>query len=197
MKRNVIFSAVMLLLATVFIAIMPTEAEGAVYADTVRLHILANGDGARDQALKIAVRDRVLTDFSGQLSDFENAEEAKVSLYELLPEIKDRCEECVREMGYDYSVDVKVTEEWFETREYGSLTLPAGRYTSLKILLGEGEGQNWWCVMFPPLCLDMATENAPADDAIANYTDEEQILISGGGYRVKFKVLELISSAFS
>ncbi len=193
MRGSLIFSTVMLLLAAVFIAIMPTEAECAVYADTVRLHILAPSDSAEDQALKLSVRDEVLRNFSGRLSASADADEAITELRELLPELTECCEACVADSGFDYSVSVAVSEEWFETREYGELTLPAGRYASLKIVLGEGEGQNWWCVMFPPLCLDMATDDTLAD----NYTDEEQALITGGGYRMKFKLLELISSAFS
>ena len=82
------------------------------------------------------------------------------------------------------------------TRNYESFSLPKGYYTSLKIVIGRGEGKNWWCVMFPPLCLDMATESAPADDAVKKYSSEEFILVSKNGYNAKFKVLEIISGAF-
>ena len=192
MGKNIIFSAVMVLMAALFIAVMPTEAEGAVYEDTVRLHILAKSDSAEDQAAKIALRDAVLSEFGERLRAAECAEDARGALSGMVGEIEEFCAEELLEMGYSGDVDVTLIEEWYETREYADFTLPAGVYTSLRIVIGEGEGQNWWCVMYPPMCLDVACE-----DAAQNYTDEERVLISGNGYRAKFKILELISSAFS
>ena len=192
MRKNIVFSAVMMLMAALFIAVMPTEAEGAVYEDTVRLHILAESDSAEDQAMKIAVRDAVLSEFGVRLREAECAEDARAALSEMVYEIEEFCASELRGMGYSGGVSVTLVEEWYETREYADFTLPAGVYTSLKIVIGEGEGQNWWCVMYPPMCLDVACE-----DATDSYTDEERVLISGNGYRAKFKILELISSAFS
>ena len=192
MGKNIIFSAVMVLMAALFIAVMPTEAEGAVYEDTVRLHILAKSDSAEDQAAKIALRDAVLSEFGERLRAAECAEDARGTLSGMVGEIEEFCAEELLEMGYSGVVGVTLIEEWYETREYADFTLPAGVYTSLRIVIGEGEGQNWWCVMYPPMCLDVACE-----DAADIYTDEERALISGNGYRAKFKILELISSAFS
>ena len=192
MSKNIIFSAVMVLMAVLFIAVMPTEAEGAVYEDTVRLHILAESDRAEDQAIKIALRDAVLSEFGERLRTADGAENARGALSGMVNEIEEFCTGELRDMGYTGGVSVSLIEEWYETREYADFTLPAGIYASLKIVIGEGEGQNWWCVMYPPMCLDVACENA-ADI----YTDEERALISGNGYRAKFKILELISSAFS
>lgn len=197
MKKNVLFSCVMILIATLFISVMPTDAEGAVYEDTVRLHILANSDTEEDQALKLKIRDAVLKEYGGALSSSDSAEAARDTLEGLLVEIESFCEAEVRKLGYSYNVSVSLGEEWYDTREYEDFTLPKGVYTSLRIFIGEGDGQNWWCVMFPPLCLDVATEKAPADDAIGKYSDEEVTLISKKGYNVKFKLLELISGAFS
>ena len=192
MGKNIIFSAVMVLMAALFIAVMPTEAEGAVYEDTVRLHILAKSDSAEDQAAKIALRDAVLSEFGERLRAAECAEDARGALSGMVGEIEAFCAEELLRMGYSGGVGVTLIEEWYETREYADFTLPAGVYTSLRIVIGEGEGQNWWCVMYPPMCLDVACE-----DAAQIYTDEERVLISGNGYRAKFKILELISSAFS
>ncbi len=183
----------MVLMAVLFIAVMPTEAEGAVYEDTVRLHILAESDSAEDQALKIALRDAVLCEFGARLRTTECAENAKDELSRSVDEIEEFCNTEIAKLGYDGEVSVTLVSEWYETREYADFTLPAGVYTSLKIVIGEGEGQNWWCVMYPPMCLDVALESEGAD----RYTDEERVLISGNGYRAKFKILELISSAFS
>ena len=98
--------------------------------------------------------------------------------------------------GYNYTASATLTEEWYDTRSYENFTLPQGNYYSLRIIIGEGVGKNWWCVMFPPLCLDIATENAPADDGIVDYTKSEINLITNRKYTVKFKILELLSDAF-
>ncbi len=193
MNKNIIFSAVMVLMAVLFIAVMPTEAEGAVYEDTVRLHILAESDSAEDQALKLALRDAVLSEFGARLRAAESGEDARGTLSGMIGEIEDFCRAEIARLGFDNVVSVTLTEEWYETREYADFTLPAGVYTSLKIVIGKGEGQNWWCVMYPPMCLDVACDDTAKD----KYTDEERVLISGNGYRAKFKILELISSAFS
>jgi stage II sporulation protein R len=193
MSKNIIFSAVMVLIAVLFIAVMPTEAEGAVYEDTVRLHILAESDSAEDQAVKIALRDAVLFEFGARLLAKESADGARQELALSVDEIEDFCRAEIARLGYSGTVSVTLIKEWYETREYADFTLPAGVYTSLKIVIGKGEGQNWWCVMYPPMCLDVAI----ADEAADRYTDEERALISGNGYRAKFKILELISSAFS
>lgn len=195
--KNTIFAILMIMAATIFAAVIPTEAEGAVYSDTVRLHILANSDSTEDQALKLAVRDAVLCEFGKELSSSEDAEVARDRLHEALPKIKEFCEAEIARQGYRYDVSVTLGEEWYDTREYDSFTLPSGIYTSLIIAIGSGNGQNWWCVMFPPLCLDIATESAPKDDAVKKYSDEEFTLISGNGYRAKFKILELIADTFS
>lgn len=190
MKR--IFPVIIILIATLIIAVLPTEKELAIYDDTVRLHILANSDSEEDQALKLSVRDRVLKDFSYELSELHSTALAKEKLSTLIPEIKETAENTVRDMGYDYSVSVTLGEEWFDTREYEDFTLPKGCYQSLIIHIGKGEGKNWWCVMFPPLCLDIATDKSKSSPS---YTDEEIRLISTSRYNVKFKLLELISES--
>ena len=196
MKR-LIGGCICLLLATVFLAIIPTEAESAIYEDTIRLHILANSDSDEDQRLKLKVRDEVLKSFSSELDELASKSDAEEKISILLENIKCFAQDVVICEGYTYKVDVTLSEEWYDTREYEDFTLPAGIYTSLRIIIGEGCGRNWWCVMFPPLCLDMATESAPQDDAIKKYSSEEISLISGRGYNVKFKLLEMFSNAFS
>ena len=196
MKKLITYTFIVLCV-TLVIAVLPTEAESAIYEDTVRLHILANSDSKEDQELKLKLRDDILTRFSEELSSLENADEAKEKLTSVLPEIEAFSEEKIIEYGYSYSVKATLTEEWYDTREYEDFTLPKGYYTSLRIIIGNGDGQNWWCVMFPPLCLDMATEDAPRDDGIKKYSDSEFKLISGNGYQAKFKILEVVSGIFS
>ena len=195
-SKSAILSVIIILAATLLIAVMPTDKEAAIYDDTMRLHILANSDSREDQSLKLAIRDRVLEKYSTRLSCYENIEDAKEEMTALLPEIQGDVDLWISEMGYIYTSSIELGSEWYDTREYENFTLPKGYYTSLRILIGEGDGQNWWCVMFPPKCLDIATEEAPRDDGIIDYTKEETVLISSGGYSVKFKLLELISETF-
>ena len=186
-----------LLVLTLLLTSLPTDAEANIYQDTIRLHILANSDSDEDQFLKIQVRDGLLAKYGERLRLSGSFENAEAMVNELLSEIEDYAEELICDAGYDYPVSAILSEEWYETRDYGDFSLPCGYYTSLRILIGEGVGKNWWCVMYPPLCTELASEDAPGDDGLIDYTKEELILISGGKYNVKFKILEDLSRVFS
>lgn len=179
-------SAAVLLLATVLMAALPTEAEGRIYEDTVRLHIPANSDSEEDQAVKICIRDRLLSTYGAMLSGYESKEAATAALESLLPRIEsDVCAWLAAE-GCAYGARVRLCTEWYGRRVYADAVYPEGEYLSLQIILGAGEGKNWWCVMYPPLCLDMALGEA------LPYSEEERALI-GGKYKVKLKALEIAS----
>ena len=189
-------TGILSILAAMLIACaIPTEADAEIYSDTLRLHILAASDSDEDQALKLRVRDGILAEYSAQLSEVTDLEDARATLEARLSDIVATAERIVAEAGYDYTVTASLGEEWYDTRDYGELSLPRGVYTSLIIKIGEGQGRNWWCVMYPPMCLDLATDG-PSDDWASGYTGEELSLISGK-YRVKFKLLELISEFIS
>lgn len=193
--KKVAFGILSILTAMLIVAALPTEADAEIYSDTLRLHILAASDSDEDQALKLAVRDKILTEYSEELSGVAALEDARATLEARLPDIIATAQDVVIASGYDYTVTASLGEEWYDTRDYGELSLPRGVYTSLIIKIGEGQGRNWWCVMYPPMCLDLATD-APSDDWTSGYTGEELSLISGK-YRVKFKLLELISEFIS
>ena len=195
--KKVFLPAFILLIVVLVFAVVPTDAEGKIYDDTLRLHILALSDSDEDQAVKLVVRDRVLKKYGERLKRAESISEAKANIDGLLCEIKTDVDMWLSEYYSEVYTEVYLTEEWYDTRKYDDFTLPKGYYTSLKIVIGEGDGRNWWCVMYPPLCLDIATESADADDGIVDYSQEEIALISGGGYNVKFKLLEIISDIFS
>lgn len=199
MKKTTSFLMTVMILfaATLAVAILPTEQDAAIYEDTLRLHILANSDNADDQDLKYGIRDKLLAKYGKQLGSSNNPEDAKYNINALIPEIERDVDRWIEDAGYDYKSEVTLGVEWYDTREYDGFTLPKGYYTSLQIMLGEADGKNWWCVMYPPLCLDIATEDAPQDDAVLGYTKEEYSLITDKGYNVKFKLLELFSEAFS
>lgn len=194
--NEIIKWAITLLIVTMVIGVMPTDAEGEIYDDTLRLHILANSDQSEDQKLKLEIRDRILLKYGKMLKGGESITEAKESVEQLLPEIEEDARVWIGELGHNYDVKASLSVEWYETREYEDFTLPAGYYSSLRIIIGEGKGQNWWCVMYPPLCMEMASESAPRDDGVIDYSKEEIRLITSGKYQVKFKILEELSRAF-
>ena len=189
--RNAILPVICILLCTLCLIFIPTEAEASIYDDTVRLHILAPSDSADDQNLKLKVRDMILERYGKLLGQAESSSDAIRRTAAALPFIEEDCERLILDTGYTYSVKAELTEEWFNTREYGSFSLPSGYYSSLTVTIGEGEGQNWWCVMYPPLCLDAALA-----DTGTPYSDSELTLITSGGYRVKFKLLEVAAAVF-
>ena len=195
MKKMLIWSFATLI-TTLLVAVMPTEAEARIYTDTVRLHILASSDREEDQTLKYALRDAILEKYGELLESERNAEGAAEKISVVIPEIEEFSKNFVSERGFDYEVSAVIGTEWYDTRDYGEFSLPMGYYKSLRIIIGEGEGKNWWCVMYPPLCTEIATDGAPSEDALDEYTKEERTLISGGRYRIKFKSLEILSRAF-
>ena len=157
----------------------------------VRLHIVANSDSAEDQALKLCVRDRVLSAVQ-ELSP-ENPAEARREIEAALPELERTAREEILLRGYDYPVKVHLCNMYFGTREYDTFSLPAGYYDACRIEIGAAEGRNWWCVMFPPLCLSAAEFESAAD--MAGLSEEERALIESGKpvYRAKFKAIEWFS----
>ena len=160
----------------------------------IRLHVLANSDSQADQAVKLQVRDAVLEAAEAQLEDCATVEAAEEQLRELLPELEAMASSALAENGFDYPVQAALTWEDYPTREYDTFTLPAGRYLSLRVRLGEGAGQNWWCVVFPPLCLGSVTETVEETAADAGLTEGQVSLITGEdqGYVVKFRAIELL-----
>ena len=195
--KQILYSCVAILLALTMAAALPTEADAQIYEDTLRLHILAASDSPEDQELKLEIRDRILKKYGEQLSSAEGIEHALNKTRECIEDIENDANIWLDELGFDYSAEAELSREWYDTRDYGEFSLPAGVYYSLRIIIDEGKGRNWWCIMYPPLCLDIATERAPEDDGLINYTKDEIKLVTSGKYTVKFKLLEIISKAFS
>ena len=157
----------------------------------VRLHVLANSDSEEDQALKLRVRDRVLERATELLEQSADRQEAEALLRGNLLELENLAAEEIAAEGYDYPVTAELTDTTFPTREYDGFTLPAGEYLALRIVIGEGAGQNWWCVVFPPLCTT-ASADVPASALAAGLTQEDVNLITEEpGYVLKFKTVEL------
>ena len=157
-------------------------------ADSViRFHVIANSDTEEDQALKLAVRDRVLEEAEGLYPEGATLEQAQAALEGHLNTL-------VEEQGYDYPVSARLEDCWFPTKEYEDFALPAGNYTALRVTIGEGKGQNWWCVAFPPLCLGAASETVDQALEAGYFTPDQGALVTGDGeqYVLKFKAMELL-----
>ena len=157
----------------------------------VRLNVLANSDSEEDQALKLLVRDAVLERATALLEQTESRAEAEALLRESLPELETIAEETVRANGYSYAVTAELEDTSFPTKEYDGFSLPAGEYLALRILIGEGAGQNWWCVVFPPLCT-AASADVPETALAAGLTEDQVSLMTeeDSGYVLKFKAVE-------
>jgi len=171
------------------------EREQEMLADRIiRLHVIANSDSAEDQALKLAVRDRVLEQARAIYPQNATLEEARAVLEEHLTVLAQAGQTVVEEQGEPYRVTAQMEECWFPTKEYETFSLPAGEYTALRVVIGEGEGANWWCVAFPPLCLGAAGETAQEAAAAGYFSPGQVALITGesDGYVLKFKGMELL-----
>ena len=155
-----------------------------IRSETLRLHIIANSDSDFDQALKLKVRDKVLEATGELFAEVSGKTEALAAAEYSADDIKAIAEEVVAEEGFDYPVQVEVTEMWFETREYENFALPAGDYDTVRIIIGAGEGKNWWCVMYPSICIPGAEEN------IEKYGENVRF-ITGYGYEIRFAIIEL------
>ena len=161
-----------------------------VRRDVLRLHVVADSDSETDQRLKLMVRDAVL-EKGGELFDGTvTADEAEKIITPRIDELKAAAEAVLKENGCDNSVEITVAEEYFATRCYEDFTMPAGVYTAVRVNIGSAEGQNWWCVMFPPLCLPAASA-----DADAFFTDKEMKIVSSSPkYEPRFKIVEMYES---
>lgn len=146
----------------------------------VRLHIVANSDSAADQAAKLRLRDAILERLAPALEGAESREEAVDIIENLMPEIE--------ALSHGR---VTLTEESFPTRDYAGFSLPAGEYLALRVVMGEGKGHNWWCVLYPPLCTQALAKGS--QDAFAALGDEQKALVTRAdeGYVLKFRVVEL------
>ena len=186
--------ALLLGLATVLLLGNFLEREQSDLADSVlRLHVLANSDTKADQELKLKVRDGVLAEANAILPRQADRAEAERILGENLQRLAAAGAAVVAEEGYDYPVSACLQETWFPTKEYEDFALPAGQYQALRIVIGEGDGQNWWCVVFPPLCLGSVSETSAQTALDAGLSEQQVALLTGEleGYIIKFKALEL------
>ena len=196
---------VILILLSLFILISAISYVDAVsnnIADSVfRLHVIANSDSKEDQELKLKVRDELLSYMNIISKDSTSKQEAMQIANEHKEEFTQIAEKVIKENGYNYTVNVQIGKADFPTKYYGDITLPAGTYDALKVQIGEAKGQNWWCVMFPPLCfVDVSTGIVPDNskqELKQSLDNEEYDLISktdNNEISFKFKIVELFQN---
>ncbi len=189
-----IFAAILLLV----VGLLPVHGEEEIYDKVVRLHVLANSDSEEDQAVKLKVRDAILALTVPLLQNCETKEEAVALLEENQTLFVEAAKAVLQEEGFDDTVSIEMGLEEYPTRTYDSLCFPAGEYISMRVSLGTGEGQNWWCCLFPPLCLGAATvRDEDAEDACISvgFTPTQYKIITESDkpvYRARFKILELL-----
>lgn len=188
-KAVKIFVPLFLVFAFLFSYITPfIEKSENISEEVFRLHILANSDSDADQQLKLKVRDEILKKGENVFASSDSIEETIKLCKDNIGVFQETAEQCLKENGSNYSVKVYVDKEYFNTRNYDEITLPSGIYNALKIVIGQGKGHNWWCVMFPAICLSSVT-----DDELNKYLtkDEQKLVNSDSKYEVRFKIVEI------
>ena len=159
----------------------------------ISFHVIANSDSDEDQKLKLKVRDVVINYLYPYMKDVKNLDESRKIIKEKNDEVIKLVNKVIKQNGYNYSVESRLSRENFPEKEYGNIIFPQGNYEAYRIIIGDGEGHNWWCVMFPPLCFaDETKENVKSEqntEKLNEYIEEE--------VKVKFKVVEWIKGLFS
>ncbi len=167
---------------------------GEIRREVVRLHVLAHDDTEEEQTLKLRVRDAVLTAADGLLDGVANSDAAQATIEAALPQLAAAANEALQTAGSVHTAKVSLENTYFTTRTYDAGTLPAGWYTALRVVIGDGAGRNWWCVVFPPLCLSSAVKPATLDDVVGE--DAREVVEQPTRYTVRFKVVEWVSGWF-
>ena len=181
LKRWEIALAISLLVA-VWMCIVPIRAQNRLADKIVRLHVLANSDTVEDQRLKLTVRDAVLQAAEG-VGEIDDT---------LLYRLQEEAQRTVETEGYDYPVQVTREHCWFDTRKYETFSLPAGYYDAVRVIIGEGAGRNWWCVVYPPLCTGVCEKDLADIGKEFSLSEEEISLIcEEKGYIIRFRLADL------
>jgi stage II sporulation protein R len=190
------------LLTAAFLMFMPVSGEHDIYQSLIRLHVLPNSGSPEDQNLKLEVRDYILGEAAALTQNSENSAQAAEKIREALPAIEAGVQNFVNQRGYDYAVRAVLSREVYPTRAYEDSTgerfyFPSGAYQSLSIIIGGGDGGNWWCVLFPPICL--SGSKIEEELAVMGYSGEQINILrreSGGKYVIRFRILEILADWF-
>ncbi len=188
-KRNIELGVLFGLICAIVLSFSRFEARcDELREGVLRLHIIANSDDADDQNLKLQVRDEILKSSIDIFKDCSTTEDAIVTASENIESINEIANRVIKEKGFDYRARVSVGDRYFDTREYDDFTLPAGNYKSLIVDLGEAKGKNWWCVVFPCVCVPSAREASLSDSVSDEAADTAK---NAPKYEIKFKTVEI------
>ena len=202
LSMSVFFGLVFAVVVAAYTFIYSATTQRDIAENVIRFHVRANSNTGDDQDLKNLVSAEVLDKFSANFSQYTDIADMRELFAQLLPEMEAYAQEIVRSKGYDYDVATSMESVFFPTQFYGDLAFPPGKYETVQILIGEGEGQNWWCLMFPPLCyVDMTATDAGQQQLAQTVSDESFRLLThsqGQGQAqpqaaemvVRFKVVE-------
>ncbi len=193
MKKALICFCTLVFIMAVVMPLLPLQGEGQIYDSAIRLHVLANSDSEEDQTLKLKVRDNILKFVSDEIADCSTRYEAERRVEDIRDNIGIIAQNTVYDNGYDYDIHVTLANEYYPTREYEGVSMPAGTYLSLKVMIGDAQGQNWWCVLYPPLCTSSAKPSHTLKEA--GFTPSQIRILTDGEtprYKLKFKILELL-----
>lgn len=196
MKKNIKRIGICLMLAAFcWCATLLADRE-QLNEELIRLHVVANSDSEEDQAIKLQVRDAVIQSLQNDLAKVADVGEAKAYLRENLPKIQEIADKTLEAAGFHGEAVVSLCKETFETRYYDTFTLPAGVYEALRITIGKGEGHNWWCVVFPSLCIPATSEGFEMEAAGAGFSNSLTDALTGEeGYKVRFFLLDAMGKA--
>lgn len=188
-KKIKISICVSMIVAIIFSICSFAKTSQEIRSDVLRLHVIANSDSSVDQNLKIRLRDFLLEEGKSIFDGSVNVENAVEKIEPQIPALEKSAKEFIQASGFDYNVKISLSREYSTTRTYETVTLPAGRYLALRVVIGAGEGHNWWCVMFPPMCVPAADKK----DEIENVFTEDEIKLveSSPKYEIRFKVVEI------
>lgn len=169
-----------------------------ISSNVVRFHVIANSDSKEDQELKLKVRDGIINYLEPILADVSDVEETKRIIEENIEAIEEEAEKILKKNGYTYSVTASLGNFDFPTKEYENAQFPKGKYDALRIVIGEGKGQNWWCVLYPQLCFSKSTDGTLSPESetkLKNVLNEDEydIVTSKNNLNFKFKIVEWFS----
>jgi stage II sporulation protein R len=209
MKKIILTSVAIIIIISILLNtnnISGKASQSDVAGKLIRFHVIANSDSKEDQELKLKVRDSVLEYVSPKLINSKDIKESRKIINNENKNIKKIAEMVINKNGFKYSIATTLSKEYFPVKTYGNITLPQGEYEAFRILIGSGTGQNWWCVMFPPLCFvditkgDVAFEETERDMRAVLSEDEYELIDNTNDNKeiiVKFKLAEIFSGLFS
>ena len=205
-SKKVKYSLILIILLGIYIFISAfsyvTSVSSELEDSLFRLHVIANSDSKEDQDLKYIVRDKLIEYMNSISLNATNKEEAMQIAKEHINDFKQIAKQTIIDNGYSYNVEVEIGNFSFPTKTYGDISIPAGLYDALRVKIGEAKGQNWWCVMFPPLCFVNVSSGIVPDDSkkvLENALSEEEYSIisdtNSKDIKLKFKIIELFQNS--